>query len=250
MQERRGSVQKRAAPDQSRAPLPDARCGSRQQPLYNKRMNRRKFSFADRLIGEIDKAIKVLGAPAKSSREVPFAAGDLPGLAPDQAARSVRLMRVNHAGEVAAQALYQGQALTARNPQIVAAMQNAAAEETDHLAWCERRLAELGGRTSVLNPLWYAGSYAIGAMAGAFGDRVSLGFVAETEKQVESHLHEHLGRLPEADARSRAILTQMQHDEIAHGAKASSLGAVTLPAALQAAMRLSSRLMTRSSFWL
>jgi ubiquinone biosynthesis monooxygenase Coq7 len=208
------------------------------------------FTFADRLIGEIDKAIRVLGAPAKSTRALPLASGEMPELAPDQVARSVRLMRVNHAGEVAAQALYQGQALTARNPQTVAAMQKASAEETDHLAWCERRLSELGGRTSVLNPLWYAGSYAIGAVAGAFGDRVSLGFVAETEKQVESHLHDHLERLPEGDARSRAILTQMQHDEIEHGAKASSLGAASLPAPLRSAMRLSSRLMTRSSFWL
>jgi len=213
-------------------------------------MSSRSFSFADRLIGEIDKAIKVLGGPAKGAREPPGTAGDLLRLAPDQAARSVRLMRVNHAGEVAAQALYQGQALTARNPEIAAAMQKAAAEETDHLAWCERRLAELGGRTSVLNPVWYAGSFAIGAIAGTFGDRVSLGFVAETEKQVESHLHDHLERLPAGDARSRAILEQMQHDEIEHGAKASSLGAAALPALLQSAMRLSSRLMTRSSFWL
>ncbi len=213
-------------------------------------MTSRRFTFADRVIGEIDKAIKVLGAPAKYTREPPLAADDVSRLAPDQAARSVRLMRVNHAGEVAAQALYQGQALTARNPQIAAAMQKAASEETDHLAWCERRLAELGGRPSVLNPLWYAGSYAIGAVAGAFGDRISLGFVAETEKQVESHLHDHLERLPQEDARSRAILRQMQHDEIEHGAKASSLGGAPLPAPLQSAMRLSSRLMTRSSFWL
>jgi 3-demethoxyubiquinol 3-hydroxylase len=213
-------------------------------------MSSRGFTFADRLIGEIDKAINVLSAPAKGAREPPTAARDTPRLTPDQAARSVRLMRVNHAGEVAAQALYQGQALTARSPEIASAMQKAAAEETDHLAWCERRLAELGGRTSVLNPLWYAGSFAIGAVAGAFGDRISLGFVAETEKQVESHLHDHLERLPEGDARSRAILKQMQHDEIEHGAKASSLGGSALPAPLQTAMRLASRLMTRSSFWL
>jgi ubiquinone biosynthesis monooxygenase Coq7 len=213
-------------------------------------MSSRSFTFADRLIGEIDKAINVLGAPAKGAREPPATARDAPRLTPDQAVRSVRLMRVNHAGEVAAQALYQGQALTARNPEIASAMQKATAEETDHLAWCERRLAELGGRTSLLNPLWYAGSFAIGAVAGAFGDRVSLGFVAETEKQVESHLQDHLERLPEGDTRSRAILQQMQHDEIEHGAKASSLGAWALPAPLQTAMRLTSRLMTRSSFWL
>ena len=171
-------------------------------------------------------------------------------MGPDEARDSIRLMRVNHAGEVAAQALYQGQALTARNPEVAAAMRKAAAEETDHLAWCEQRLRELGGRTSVLNPLWYLGSYAIGAVAGAFGDRVSLGFIAETEKQVESHLHEHLKRLPGADSRSRAILQQMQHDEMEHGAKASSLGGSALPAPLHTAMRLTSGLMTRSSFWL
>jgi ubiquinone biosynthesis monooxygenase Coq7 len=171
-------------------------------------------------------------------------------LSAEKTRRSIRLMRVNHAGEVAAQALYQGQALTARNPEVAAAMQKAAMEETDHLAWCERRLRELGGRTSVLNPLWYLGSYAIGAMAGACGDRFSLGFIAETEKQVELHLREHLQRLPQADTGSRAILEQMKHDETEHGARASSMGGSALPMPLKAAMRLSSRLMTRSSFWL
>ena len=213
-------------------------------------MSSRRFTFADRLVGEIDKAINVLSTTARALRDSPVDGGSEALLPPDAARDSIRLMRVNHAGEVAAQALYQGQALTARNPEVAAVMRKAAAEETDHLAWCERRLQELGGRTSVLNPLWYLGSYVIGAMAGAFGDRVSLGFIAETEKQVESHLDEHLKRLPRADSRSRAILQQMQHDEIEHGAKASSLGGSALPAPLQAAMRLTSRLMTRSSFWL
>jgi ubiquinone biosynthesis monooxygenase Coq7 len=213
-------------------------------------MSSRRFTVTDRLIGEIDKAINVLSAPARALRESPVAGRADGSLAADEARESIRLMRVNHAGEVAAQALYQGQALTARNPQVAAVMRRAAAEETDHLAWCEHRIRELGGRTSVLNPLWYLGSYAIGAIAGAFGDRISLGFIAETEKQVESHLHEHLARLPGADSRSRAILQQMQHDEIEHGALASSLGGSALPAPLQTAMRLTSRLMTRSSFWL
>ena len=213
-------------------------------------MDSRTFTFADRLIGEIDKIIKVLAAPSRAVREPPASAGDGPVLEPEQARESVRLMRVNHAGEVAAQALYQGQALTARSKEIAAVMARAAAEEIDHLAWCERRIAELGGKTSVLNPLWYAGSYAIGVLAGAFGDRVSLGFIAETEKQVESHLRDHLERLPGADLRSRAILEQMTHDEIEHGAKAASLGGSPLPAPLRTAMRLSSRLMTRSSYWL
>ena len=159
-------------------------------------------------------------------------------------------MRVNHAGEVAAQALYRGQALTARNAEAATAMSQAAAEEIDHLAWCEQRITELGGRVSVLNPVWYAGSFFIGSLAGALGDRTSLGFLSETERQVESHLQDHLVRLPAADARSRAIVEQMQHDEIAHGAKAETLGAAALPRWVKAAMRLTSRLMTRGSYWL
>ncbi|MEA3110179.1 MAG: 3-demethoxyubiquinol 3-hydroxylase [Gammaproteobacteria bacterium] len=159
-------------------------------------------------------------------------------------------MRVNHSGEVAAQALYQGQALTARDGAVAIAMRRAASEEMDHLAWCEERLRELNGRTSLLNPVWYAGSFVIGALAGAVGDRASLGFVAETEKQVEVHLQGSMGRLPAADRRSRAILAQMTHDEVAHGAQAASLGADELPFALRSAMRLTSRVMTKSSYWL
>ena len=159
-------------------------------------------------------------------------------------------MRVNHSGEVAAQALYRGQAMTARDPLVTAAMRHAAAEETDHLSWCETRLQELNGRTSILNPLWYLGSFAIGAVAGVLGDSTSLGFVAETERQVESHLRGHLQRLAPADKRSRAILEQMTHDEIKHGTEAASLGAKDLPFVLRTAMRLTSRLMTRSSYWL
>jgi ubiquinone biosynthesis monooxygenase Coq7 len=212
-------------------------------------MNRRVFSFTDRLIGEIDKAIKVLAAPSRASRALPAAGGGELEPGSDRARESARLMRVNHAGEIAAQALYQGQALTARKSAVAEAMLRSAAEETDHLAWCEQRLGELGGRTSLLNPLWYAGSYAIGAFAGACGDRVSLGFITETEKQVESHLRDHLERLPDADYRSRAILQQMKHDEIEHGARAASLGGSPLPAPVQRAMRLSSRLMTRISYW-
>jgi ubiquinone biosynthesis monooxygenase Coq7 len=212
-------------------------------------MAQRKFSILDRLIGEIDKGIKVLAAPAHASRSAPASGGEF---VLDEAERveSERLMRVNHSGEVAAQALYQGQALTARDPTIAAAMQHAAVEEMDHLAWCEQRLGELRGRTSMLNPLWYLGSYAIGAMAGAFGDRTSLGFIAETEKQVEAHLRSHLDRLPAADRRSRAIVEQMTHDEVAHGAEATSLGANALPFPIRWAMRLTSRVMTRSSYWL
>src|SRR5664279_1035267 len=153
-------------------------------------MNARSFGLADRLLGEIDKAIKVLGSPARASRPAPVAGLEV--LAEAQRAESARLMRVNHAGEVAAQALYQGQALTADDPAVSAAMHHAAAEENDHLAWCELRLRELGGRTSLLNPIWYAGSFAIGALAGALGSGARLGFVAETERQVESHLRGHM----------------------------------------------------------
>jgi 3-demethoxyubiquinol 3-hydroxylase len=211
----------------------------------------RTLTPADRLLGEIGKAINVLGASARASRQPPGGAGR-GELVLDEADRrqSARLMRVNHAGEVAAQALYRGQALTARDAGAAAAMNQAAAEETDHLAWCEQRLDELGGRVSVLNPLWYAGSFLIGSLAGALGDRTSLGFLSETERQVESHLDDHLTRLPAADARSRAIIEQMRRDEIAHGAKAETLGAAALPGWVKAAMRLTSRLMTRGSYWL
>jgi ubiquinone biosynthesis monooxygenase Coq7 len=220
----------------------------------------RSFSIMDRLIGEIDKAIKVLAAPARSARAPPVADGDLtsagdpaagePVLGAAERLESSRLMRVNHSGEVAAQALYQGQALTARDPKVAGAMRQAASEELDHLAWCEQRLRELNGRTSVLNPIWYAGSFAIGALAGILGDRMSLGFIAETEKQVEAHLRGHLDRLPAADHRSRGIVDQMTHDEVAHGAQAASLGADELPSVLRSAMRLTSRAMTGSSYWL
>src|SRR6201996_3783946 len=150
-------------------------------------MQTRDFTRLDLLIGEIDKTIKNLTPPARPSRPAPEAP-TTQSLTEEERRESLRLMRINHAGEVAAQALYQGQALTARDPKVKEAMQQAASEEIDHLAWCEQRLRELKGKPSVLNPLWYAGSLAIGAFAGALGDRASLGFIAETEKQVESHL--------------------------------------------------------------
>jgi ubiquinone biosynthesis monooxygenase Coq7 len=159
-------------------------------------------------------------------------------------------MRVNHAGEVAAQALYHGQSMLARNPETRALLITAAREESDHLAWCEQRLAELGAKPSLLNPLWYAGSFAIGAVAAAFGDRMSLGFVAETERQVEGHLHEHLGRLPASDERSRAILSAMQADEVAHGAKAAAAGGSSLPWPIGELMRGTARVMTRTAYWI
>jgi ubiquinone biosynthesis monooxygenase Coq7 len=212
-------------------------------------MDTRRFGFADRLIGEIDNVIKTLSVPARSLRKIPGAAAAA-ALSPAERASSVRLMRVNHSGEVAAQALYQGQGLTARDPGVRAAMREAALEEIDHLAWCEQRLQELNGRTSILNPLWYLGSFALGAAAGALGDSSSLGFIAETEKQVESHLRGHLERLSPKDARSRAIVEQMTQDEIRHGAKAASMGGKPLPIAVAMAMRAMSRLMTHGSYWI
>ena len=213
-------------------------------------METRTFSLMDRLIGEIDKAIKVLSVPVRASRALPAASVDAQILSEHERLESSRLLRVNHAGEVAAQALYQGQAFNAHSSEISNAMRHCAAEEMDHLAWCEQRLGELKGRTSLLNPLWYAGSFAIGALAGSLGDSASLGFITETEKQVAAHLKDHLQRLPSNDARSRAILQQMTHDEIEHGSTAASLGGKALPWVLRLGMRLVSRVMTRSAYWL
>lgn len=159
-------------------------------------------------------------------------------------------MRVNHSGEVAAQALYRGQAWWARKPGIAQALRQAATEEMDHLAWCEQRLGELGGRPSVLTPVWYGGSFLIGWLAGAAGDAVSLGFVSETERQVESHLNGHLQRLPASDRRSRSVLTAMAADEAVHGTHAEALGGKPLPALVQTAMKWTAGIMTRTSFWL
>ena len=212
-------------------------------------MDTRRFGLVDKVLGEIDKAVKVLATPAQSIRPPP-AAPEAQILAESKRAESARLMRINHAGEVAAQALYRGQALTARDEALSAALRHAAAEENDHLAWCELRLRELHGRSSVFNPLWYAGSFAIGALAGAFGRNISLGFVAETERQVESHLRSHIKRLEKADHRSRAILEQMTHDEIQHGAQAATLGGQELPVPTRVAMRLTARIMTLASYWL
>jgi ubiquinone biosynthesis monooxygenase Coq7 len=159
-------------------------------------------------------------------------------------------MRVNHAGEVAAQALYRGQALVARDPEVREFLLAAAREEGDHLVWCAARLEALGARTSVLDPLWYAGSVAIGALAGLAGDRISLGFISETERQVEGHIDAHLERLPPDDAASRAILDQMKADEIRHGRHARERGGAELPLPLRALMRVTAKVMTTSAYWI
>lgn len=199
----------------------------------------------DNLITVFDNSLRTVFAPARSARPNP--AADLPEdeLADLEKREVEALMRVNHVGEVCAQALYQGQALTAKNPQARAALEEAAREETDHLAWCEGRLNELGGRKSLLNPLWYAGSFALGAAAGALGDKWNLGFLAETERQVEAHLDEHLRQLPEQDAKSRAIVEQMKEDEIRHAQTAVHHGAAELPPPVKLAMRGMSIIMKR-----
>jgi ubiquinone biosynthesis monooxygenase Coq7 len=208
----------------------------------------RQFSLADRLIQEFDRALRTVSAANVPSRPNP--AGEVPESVEDPAARrkAAALMRVNHAGEIAAQALYHGQALTARNPGVRRAMLDAARDETDHLAWCEQRVRELDDRTSLLAPLWYAGSFAIGALAGLAGDRNSLGFVAETEKQVIEHLDSHLQGLPEHDERSRRIVAQMKADEDRHGSEARIAGGWDLPRPVRNLMRRTGRVMTRTAY--
>ena len=185
-------------------------------------------------------------APARDAQKTEIA--PVARLTDEQKRESAALMRVNHAGEVAAQALYHAQALLARDPEVREFMLRAAREETDHLSWCETRLKELGARPSVLNPLWYAGSFGIGALAALLGDRASLGFVAETERQVEGHLKSHLERLPAEDIRSRAIVEAMCHDEAGHGREAQSAGGTTLPGPIRELMRRTARVMTHTSY--
>lgn len=211
---------------------------------------RNSLNGLDLLLAEADRALRTLAGAATASRPNPGTEVPNSALSEGQSRHVAGLMRVNHAGEVAAQALYQGQALTARNPAVRETLRQAAREEGDHLAWCAERLRELGSRTSLLNPVWYAGSFAIGALAGILGDRVSLGFVAETERQVEGHLNEHLTKLPPEDERSRRILEQMKADEAHHGQMAQAAGGAALPSPVPQLMRLTSQVMTRSAYWL
>jgi ubiquinone biosynthesis monooxygenase Coq7 len=202
-------------------------------------------TLPDRLLEAADRALRALFAPASATRPAPG-----PAAAPlddNQRRAAAQLMRVNHAGEMAAQGLYHGQALAARDPQLRAHLLAAGQEEADHLAWCRTRLGELNDRPSHLDTFWYAGSLAMGVMAGLIGDRTSLGFIAETERQVERHLDDHLQRLPAADQRSRAILTQMRNDEIVHGQQARDAGGIELPAPVRSLMRATSRLMTTTA---
>ena len=203
----------------------------------------------DQLIIGFDKALRTVFANAHTVRPVPGESQPEAELSDEEKRLAAGLMRVNHCGEICAQALYQGQALMSKDEGIKRALEGAAHEETEHLAWTERRIAELGGRKSLLNPLWYGSSLAIGMIAARFGDGVNLGFLAETERQVEAHLKSHLERLPAQDLRSREIVEQMKVDEVAHAETALGLGAVELPAPVKAAMKATSKVMTGVAYW-
>ncbi len=203
----------------------------------------------DKFIIGFDNALRTLLTPAQTLRTVPGTELSEVDLTDSEKNETAALMRVNHVGEICAQALYQGQALTARSREIQQTLIHAAREETEHLAWTERRIAELGGRKSLLNPMWYGCSFAIGAFAGMLGDKWNLGFLAETERQVEAHLAGHLQQLPEHDEKSRAIVAQMQVDEAGHAAMAMSHGGAELPTPVKLAMGLGSKVMTRTAYW-
>ena len=219
--------------------------------MYLGGMSTRNYTLPDRLIMHLDTGLRtVFGRPRVTERPNP--AEDIPEADLSDAERELagRLMRINHAGEVAAQGLYEGQALTARLPEVREKMERAALEENDHLDWCETRIAELGSHKSYLNPFWYTGSLTIGALAGLAGDRWSLGFVNETEKQVVRHLDEHLSRISEKDRRTRAILEQMKVDEAHHATTALHAGGAPLPWPVRRMMRLTAKVMTGVAYWI
>jgi ubiquinone biosynthesis monooxygenase Coq7 len=204
----------------------------------------------DRLLSEADTVLRTLSSNGhQAGRQSPAEGHSEADLSDEERRKVASLMRVNHTGEVCAQALYQGQALTAKLPTVREEMQEAADEEVDHLVWCEQRLNELGSHTSVLNPAWYGMSFALGAVAGAIGDSVSLGFVAATEERVCGHLRDHLQQLPEQDRKSQLILQQMLEDEERHGDNALAAGGTDFPRPVKDAMTAVSQLMTRSSYW-
>ncbi len=213
-------------------------------------MQSRQLTPLDKLLAGANNALRTVAAPAgRSARENP--AIDIPDadLSNTQKSHAAGLMRVNHAGEVAAQGLYQGHATVARDPAIEDQMQRAANEEFDHLAWCEQRLDELDAAPSRLSPVWYAGAFAIGAVSGVLGDKWSLGFIAETERQVCAHLDSHLAALPDEDAKSRAIVKTMRDEEQEHGENAKDAGAAELPGPVQHLMRVTAKVMTKAAYW-
>ncbi|MDP1733145.1 MAG: 2-polyprenyl-3-methyl-6-methoxy-1,4-benzoquinone monooxygenase [Sulfuritalea sp.] len=207
------------------------------------------MSILDSFILQVDQALRTVFTKAPTARPMPGEALPEAELTEEERRHVAALMRINHVGEVCAQALYAGQAFTAQDGTVREALQQAAWEETEHLNWTERRIEELGGRKSLLNPLWYAGAWTIGAVAGRLGDPVSLGFVAETERQVEAHLDGHMSQLPAADRRSQAIIDQMKTDEISHAQTALSLGAAELPGVAKGAMKLAAKAMTTTAYW-
>lgn len=207
------------------------------------------MSLLDPFILQVDQALRTVFSKAPTVRALPGEALPEPELTAAERRHVAALMRINHVGEVCAQALYAGQAFTARESTVRVALERAAWEETEHLNWTERRIEELDGRKSLLNPLWYAGAWTIGAIAGRLGDPVSLGFVAETERQVEAHLDDHMRQLPAEDRRSQAIIDQMKADEIAHAQTALSLGAAELPAVAKSAMKVAAKVMTTTAYW-
>ncbi len=214
-------------------------------------MRERSLTPLDRLLAGASNALRTVSAPAgRPARDNPAADVAEGNLDKRQRAHAAGLMRINHSGEVAAQGLYQGHAAVARDKSIEQQMQRAAEEEFDHLAWCEERLTELGAAPSKLSPVWYAGAFAIGAASGVLGDRWSLGFIAETERQVCEHLESHFERLPQQDARSRAILERMHEEEAEHGENAVDAGAAELPPPVKRLMKLTAKVMTRTAYWL
>lgn len=212
-------------------------------------MNERSYSPTDNVLICLNDALETLFAGKTAERRYPGKNVPEGELSNSQQRHSARLMRINHVGEVCAQALYQSQAITARDPATREQMRQSADEEKEHLAWCEKRIHELGGRKSLLNPLWYAGSFAVGTAAGIAGDKWNLGFVAETENQVVNHLEDHLGKLPENDFRSRKVLDQMKQDESQHAEQAREAGAAELPNPVKQWMKRASRIMTRTAYW-
>lgn len=208
------------------------------------------MTLLDNIIIELDKGLRTVLAEAPTLRPFPDRHQVESPMTDGEKRHAAALMRINHSGEVCAQALYNGQALTSRNPATETALREASQEETEHLAWCEKRIRELGSHKSLLNPLWYTGSFALGALAGALGDKWNLGFLAETEHQVGKHIENHLHSLPPQDAKSRAVLEQMKIDEAKHEHTAINHGGARLPLPVRLAMKLTSKIMTRTAYWI
>jgi ubiquinone biosynthesis monooxygenase Coq7 len=213
-------------------------------------MQTRQLTPIDKLLAGVNNALRTVAAPAgRSARQSPSDEINATELSAIEKSHAAGLMRVNHSGEVAAQGLYQGHATVARDPTIEQQMKHAAEEEFDHLAWCEQRLTELGSGPSRLSPIWYAGAFAIGAISGTLGDRWSLGFIAETERQVCDHLTSHLDKLPEDDEKSRAVVEKMRDEEQEHGENAQDAGAADLPPPVRHLMQLTAKIMTKTAYW-